>query len=131
MLQIFIVRKSSRDDIMALSVQFPDGAGAANIDHYLIEPATGGVHLQGSTRLFPAIPNLIAYYCDHKWVYTHIQVFLFVWLFSVFLGDKQRAALSHIEISMNFCLLPCLWRKWMHIFSQSKHFWSVSLLLLL
>ncbi|XP_053399353.1 uncharacterized protein LOC128557001 isoform X3 [Mercenaria mercenaria] len=63
---IFIVRKSSRDDIMALSVQFPNQECTQNVDHYLIEPTEHGLHLQGSSRLFNAIPNLIAYYCDNR-----------------------------------------------------------------
>lgn len=65
-LQIFIVRMSSRDDVMALSVQFPNQDSSPNVDHYLIEPLDGGFHLQGSKLWFEKIPNLIAYYCDNK-----------------------------------------------------------------
>ncbi|XP_052273588.1 uncharacterized protein LOC127873694 isoform X4 [Dreissena polymorpha] len=63
---VFIVRASSQDKVMALSVQFPDPKGSPNIDHYLIQLVEAGYHLQGSARLFPSIPELIAYYCDHK-----------------------------------------------------------------
>ncbi|XP_060570576.1 uncharacterized protein LOC132728894 isoform X3 [Ruditapes philippinarum] len=63
---IFIVRKSSREEIMALSVQYPNQDGTQNVDHYLIEPTEHGLHLQGSVRLFDAVPNLIAHYCDNK-----------------------------------------------------------------
>ncbi|XP_052767431.1 uncharacterized protein LOC128208118 isoform X3 [Mya arenaria] len=63
---IFIVRRSSQEEVMALSVQFPDHSGSPNIDHYLIVPTPGGYHLRGSTRLFPAIPNLLAYFCEQK-----------------------------------------------------------------
>lgn len=63
---IFIVRKSSRDDIMALSVQFPSQDGTQNVDHYLIEPTEHGLHLQGSNKLFVTIPSLVAHYCDNK-----------------------------------------------------------------
>ncbi|KAL4238463.1 E3 ubiquitin protein ligase rin2 [Mactra antiquata] len=63
---IFIVRKSSREDTMALSVQFPGQDGTQNVDHYLIEPTEMGLHLQGSSRLFDDIPKLIAHYCDNK-----------------------------------------------------------------
>ncbi|XP_052253251.1 uncharacterized protein LOC127859785 [Dreissena polymorpha] len=40
--------------------------GLSDIDHYLIQLVEAGYHLQGSARLFPSIPELIAYYCDHK-----------------------------------------------------------------
>lgn len=75
--QVFIVRKSSRDDVMALSVQFPAPDGSHNVDHYLIEPVDGGFHLQGSKLLFEKIPLLIAYYCEHKYVTVSILEFRF------------------------------------------------------
>ncbi|KAK3595982.1 hypothetical protein CHS0354_032496 [Potamilus streckersoni] len=61
----FVVRKSSREEIMALSVQIPAN-GNNNVDHYLVEPTDKGLHLQGSTHYFREIHSLITHYIDNQ-----------------------------------------------------------------
>ena len=63
--QTYIVRQASKKDTMALSVRLAEGP---NIEHYLIESTPKGLKLEGSHNFFPAIPVLIAHYCDCRYV---------------------------------------------------------------
>ena len=74
--QTFIVRKSSQPNTMALSIQFPDKDGQPNVDHYLIESFGNKYHLQGSARMFEDVPNLIAFYCENRYVVVDFISFI-------------------------------------------------------
>ncbi|XP_059162197.1 uncharacterized protein LOC131945184 isoform X2 [Physella acuta] len=60
----FIVRKSSQNNSLALSVQ-SRLSGHPVVDHYLIEGSSNGFKLQGSSHYFHSIPALIAYYVEN------------------------------------------------------------------
>ncbi|XP_044581676.1 protein sprint isoform X2 [Cotesia glomerata] len=62
----FVVRQSSQNDTMALSVRLPAGKGPY-IEHYLIQANKGKLSLETSDNRFDNIPSLIAHYsqcCD-------------------------------------------------------------------
>ncbi|CAG5124874.1 unnamed protein product, partial [Candidula unifasciata] len=61
---VFIVRKSSQPNSLALSVQ-SHLSDHSTVDHYLIEGTNYGFRLQGSTHFFHSIPALIAYYVEN------------------------------------------------------------------
>lgn len=68
-LQNFVVRKSSQNSTMAISVRLPTGKGPY-IEHYLIQVYEDGQFgLESSDNKFPTIPLLIAYYCQCWWVF--------------------------------------------------------------
>ncbi|XP_012215187.1 protein sprint isoform X3 [Linepithema humile] len=57
----FVVRQSSQNDTMALSVRLPVGKGPY-IEHYLIQANKGKLSLETSENRFDNIPSLIAHY---------------------------------------------------------------------
>uniref|UniRef100_T1JA31 VPS9 domain-containing protein n=1 Tax=Strigamia maritima TaxID=126957 RepID=T1JA31_STRMM len=59
----FIVRKSSKNNTMAISVRLPDDKGPY-IEHYLIEHVGREYRLEGSDNYFEAIPTLVSHYCQ-------------------------------------------------------------------
>ncbi|XP_064483838.1 protein sprint-like isoform X2 [Ornithodoros turicata] len=60
----FIVRQSSKKDVLALSVRLPVDCGPY-IEHYLIESMGEGRHrLEGSENVFPSLPMLVTHYCQ-------------------------------------------------------------------
>lgn len=59
----FVVRKSSKQNTMAISVRLPKNKGPY-IEHYLIEATGREYHLEGSDNHFEAIPTLVAHYCE-------------------------------------------------------------------
>lgn len=60
----FIVRASSKQHTMALSVRLPVGRGP-HVEHYLIEElAERKLHLEGSVHYFSVLPQLICHYCQ-------------------------------------------------------------------
>lgn len=61
---MFIVRESSRKDAMALSVHLCQESGPI-VEHYLIENYSIGPHLQGATKIFSNVPDLIYNYSQN------------------------------------------------------------------
>ena len=61
---MFIVRESSRKDSMALSVHLYQDSGPI-VEHYLIENFKNGPHLQGATKTFSNVPDLIYNYSQN------------------------------------------------------------------
>ncbi|XP_065205271.1 protein sprint isoform X2 [Planococcus citri] len=60
----FVVRQSSQNSTMAISVRLPSGKGPY-IEHYLIQGSEDGqIGLESSENKFPSIPLLIAHYCQ-------------------------------------------------------------------
>ncbi|XP_036141609.1 protein sprint isoform X3 [Monomorium pharaonis] len=57
----FVVRQSSQNDTMALSVRLPAGKGPY-IEHYLIQANNSKLSLETSENRFDNIPSLIAHY---------------------------------------------------------------------
>lgn len=65
--QLFIVRRSSQPNSMAISIKLPPGTNQ-DIEHYLVETTIAGVHLEGSPNYFRELPFLLAYYCENGYV---------------------------------------------------------------
>lgn len=62
--QNFVVRQSSHNSTMAISVRLPSGRGPY-IEHYLIQGSEDNqIGLESSDNKFTSIPLLIAHYCQ-------------------------------------------------------------------
>ncbi|VDO96263.1 unnamed protein product [Soboliphyme baturini] len=59
----FIVRHSSRVNAMAITVKLPLSS-KQDVEHYLVESTAFGIHLEGTSKYFKALPLLLCYYCE-------------------------------------------------------------------